>query len=61
MIDERWISALTRKLWDMDWDVWNHWNHTLHSNEIPMKFEILRLIDKRVSHHLKKGSICLTL
>ena len=56
MTGNRWTSTLIRKLWDMIWDVWNHWNQNLQPTNVPMKFEILRLIDKRVYHHIKKAA-----
>ena len=61
MTVKSWISTLTRKLWDKAWYVWNHQNHTLHSTDGPMKFEILRIIGRIVSHYLKKISIGLPL
>ena len=33
----RWISALTRKLWETAWDIWNFRNHTLHATDAPPK------------------------
>ena len=61
MTGKKWISDLTRRLWDTDWDAWNHYNNTMNSTYSPTKFKIVRLIDKRVSHHFKKGSTGLTL
>ena len=37
----------------MAWYEWNHRNHTLQSKNGPMKFEIIRLIDKIFFHNLK--------
>ena len=54
---KRWISSLIRKLWDTAWDFWIFGNHTLHVTHGPRKIEILYLIEKRVTIHMKKGSI----
>ena len=52
-----WISSLIRKMWDIAWDFCNFRNHTLHATEGLIKLEILDIINKRVTCHLKKGFI----
>ena len=52
-----WISLLIRKLWDVTWELWNLRNQTLYATYVTSKLEIIELVNKRVTHHLKKGSI----
>ena len=33
----RWISALTKKLWNTSWNIWNFRNHILYATDDPQK------------------------
>ena len=50
-----WIFSLIRKMWNVAWDFWNFRNHTLCATEGPRKLEIIYLINKRVTYHLKNN------
>ena len=52
-----WTSSLIRELWDSAWDFWDFWHRTLHATDGPIKIEIIELINKRVTRHLKKRGI----
>ena len=52
----RWISSLMRKLWNTAWGIWNFRNHTLHADYVPIKTEILFIINTRVLLHFNRGT-----
>ena len=54
-----WISALIRKLWDINWYFWNFQNHMLYATYGTSKLGIIELVNKRVTHHLEIGATVL--
>ena len=46
-----WIYALTRKLWDTAWYIYNYINHTLHSMENPTNTLILKFISANITYY----------
>ena len=53
--------SLIQKLWGTTWCVWNYRNYTLNSPDVTTKTDMIRLINKRTTYHLNRGTTGLPL
>ena len=51
----RWLVAITVKLLNLSWDMWDHHNKILHSSVHPWKLVTVRCADTKIDEEYKLG------